>query len=390
MLAGLIFATENSDDRPDALAATLPFGGATLVEFQARLLIDAGASQILIAVSRVTPELLGAVTRIARRGVAVDIVRSAAEAAAKVHPLARVLVLADGLVTTDALIAPAVGEGGDLLIVADGGPAYERIDSGHFWAGIARLDAHRLGEAAELPRDYDFQSTLLRVAAQGGATRLMLPADGARTGHGIVRDSRVLTERGRAVFAALAAGRPAWVDRWLFAPVARLVLPRLVAQGGSAGLLAGGAGVFGIAGLVTVGAGWVASGLALVTLGAAAATGASMLARLRGEDALMLWGERLVGLLAAAAILLAGFCEDAIRGTATGSALAVALLIAAVLVERLRSVVTPRRWWGSPAAYPLLLIAFAAFGSTLVGLAALACYAAATLAAAIEAVRQKP
>ena len=119
MLAGLLFATEEAADRPDALAATLPFGGATLIEFQARLLIAAGAAQILIVVSRVTPELLGAAARLGKRGVAVDVVRTAAEAAAKVHPLAHVVVLADGLVTTEELLAPFIGEGGDLLLVTD-------------------------------------------------------------------------------------------------------------------------------------------------------------------------------------------------------------------------------------------------------------------------------
>ena len=79
MLAGLIFATEDADDRPGVLAATLPFGGLTLVEFQARLLIAAGASQIILVVARMTPELLGAINRIGRRGAAVDAVRTAAE-----------------------------------------------------------------------------------------------------------------------------------------------------------------------------------------------------------------------------------------------------------------------------------------------------------------------
>ena len=63
MLTGLIFATEDAEDRSDTLAATLPFGGMTLLEYQARLLIAAGARHILVAVGRVTPSLLGAVSR---------------------------------------------------------------------------------------------------------------------------------------------------------------------------------------------------------------------------------------------------------------------------------------------------------------------------------------
>ena len=88
MLVGLIFATDDASDRPGVLAATLPFGGMTLLEYQVRLLIGAGAEQILVAVARVTPALLAAVSRAGKRGASVEIVRSAEEAAGKVHPIA--------------------------------------------------------------------------------------------------------------------------------------------------------------------------------------------------------------------------------------------------------------------------------------------------------------
>ena len=117
MLAGLLFAIHDADDRPDRLAATLPFSGVTLIEYQARLLIAAGVRQVIVVVARLTPELLGAINRINRRGVAVDTVRTAAEAMEKLHPLARVLMLGDGLVTTESIVAAMANEGGDALLV---------------------------------------------------------------------------------------------------------------------------------------------------------------------------------------------------------------------------------------------------------------------------------
>ena len=69
-------------------------------------------------VSRLTPELLGAVNRMSRRGVAVDTVRSPAEAIAKLHPLARVIWLADGLVTTSGVVEAMRDREGDTLLVA--------------------------------------------------------------------------------------------------------------------------------------------------------------------------------------------------------------------------------------------------------------------------------
>ena len=131
MLAGLLLALQDADDRPGVLTATLPFGGLTLVEFQARLLIAAGASQIVVIAARLSPELLGALSRIGRRGVAVDTVRSAAEAAEKLHPLAKVVMLADGLTASAATVAAmAANDMRDtLLVVPDDqdGSGFERV-----------------------------------------------------------------------------------------------------------------------------------------------------------------------------------------------------------------------------------------------------------------------
>ncbi|KTW05998.1 hypothetical protein NS258_17090, partial [Sphingomonas sanguinis] len=172
MLSGLLFAIDDADDRPGRLTATLPFAGVTLIEYQARLLMAAGAAQIIIVVARLTPELLGAIARIAQRGVVVDTVRSAVEAAEKLHPLSRLVVLADGLITTEDTIAMVLRDTGhDALIVlpeAAAEPGLERV----------------------------LQSTLLRLAAQARATHILLPADAEKAGHGIVHRAETLDARG--------------------------------------------------------------------------------------------------------------------------------------------------------------------------------------------------
>jgi len=393
MLTGLIFATDDADDRPDMLSATLRFGGMTLIEYQARLLIDAGAGQILVAVRRVTPELLGAINRTAKRGVTVDVVRSAAEAAAAVHPLAHMVVIADGLVTTEAIVGRLATEGEETLLVtgeADALPGFERIDASACWAGIARIDAQRLDEVAALPGDYDFESTLLRVAAQSGVLRLPLGQGTARAGHGIERDSRALGARGKVVFAGLAAHRPAWIDRFCVAPLARLTLPLLMERDvPELVLIAGGAAAVAVAAALLV-FGWEATGLAVGMLAIAVFALGAMLSRIRGEDHREHVQEHAASVTAALLCLLTGVAVDSRFGTMTGLALAIALVIAATLVERAASPRMRRRWWGSPAAYPLLLLPFAAAGFALAGLAAIGLYAAVTLAAAIEGLREKP
>lgn len=393
MLAGLLFALADADDQPDQLVATLPFGGATLLEFQARLLIAAGASQIAIVVARLTPELTGAINRIGRRGIAVDTVRSAAEAVDKLHPLARVLVLADGLVSTTAVVDPLAAEGDDVLLVttdADALPGLDRVGRDAIWAGIARVQPARLAEVAALPRDYDFQSTLLRVMAQAGAAQAPLTPGKARGGHGIERDSVRLRRRNDAVLAAHVSDRIAWVDRFLIAPAARQLLPWLVRRAVPGVTLAGASGAVLAVGLLAIALDWAVPGLVLVFAAMIGfATGAA-LAWLRDDGLLARAQQAGIAGGAALAAVLMGIADRA-GGAASASVVAAcALIVLGGLAERAANEHIRQRWWASAAAYPLLLLPFAAFGAPLAGLLAVAGYAGVTLAAAIEALREKP
>lgn len=385
MLAGLLFATREALDRPGTLTATLPFAAASLIEYQARLLIAAGASQIVVIVSRLTPELIGALARIGKRGVAVDAVRSATDALGKLHPLARVLVIADGLVTSEAVVSALAGEDDDTLLVVPevaAGVEFERIGGGVAWAGLARMDARRLSEAAGMPADYDLQSTLLHVLAQARAERVELPAPAIGQGHGIEHRAGALDQRGRAVLAASMASRPSWFDRVILRPIARLAVPEVARRGVATMAVAGAGGVLALAGLGGLYAGWQAGGLVAVLIAAIVGELAGSLALFR-DEAEVQRGLRVASLVAPAlAVLLLG------RGTGTVALLvAVQLLVASGLAERAARSATRRRWWGGAPAYLSVVTAGTLLGLPQWGLAAAALYATATLAAAIEALR---
>ncbi len=393
MLAGLLFAIHDADDRPDRLAATLPFSGVTLIEYQARLLIAAGVSQIIIVVARMTPELLGAINRIGRRGVSVDTVRSAMEAGEKLHPLAPVLMLGDGLVTTDAIVKAMAVEDGDCLLVvpeSDAGPGFERVGGQMAWAGVARLSSSRIAEVAGLPQDYDLQSSLLRFAVQSRATHVLLPTDAVRGGHGIERQARTLEERGRAVLMTIVSGRRGWFDRFVLAPIARLALPLLVDRG-AAGTTVGAAGAaLGVAGLVTIGFGLPSIGLVLSLVGCIALALGSVLSGLR-DDAPMARGQTLaIGGVAAASILIFAFFVSGYAGNNTALAIGTALVAIGALAERAILERERQMWWGSPAAYLLIVALFAILGFPGFGLGLTAAYATATLAVVIERLRRTP
>lgn len=387
MIAGLLFATAEATDRPDALAATLPVGGVMLVEFQARLLVAAGATQIVIVVSRLTPELLGAVNRIGRRGVAVDTVRTPAEAIAKLHPLARVVWLADGLVTTGAVIETMAARDRDTLQTMVEGAALERLSPDAVWAGVATIDPQRIADVARLPADYDFASSLLRVIAQKGAEQLPLPESALRDGHGVQRDSTALAARGRAALVAALGARSNWVDRFLIAPLARLTLPPLVARGvpavGMMALaLAAAAGA-----LAALALNWPISGMIATVAALALFALSDVLAWLRDERRLGRVVSWAIPGDAALATLFFGHQAALDAGNDTALVLAIGVVTIAALAERTASAATRALWWAVPSAYPLLLLAAAIAERPAIGLAAAALYAAATLGGAIERLR---
>ena len=390
MLAGLLLATHDADDRPGHLAATLPFGGVTLIEYQARLLIEAGAAQIIVVVARLTPELLGAITRIGRRGVAVDAVRSAAEAVEKLHPLSRILMLGDGLITTAPTVALLAGEGGDALLVVpqeDAAPGFERVGGQLAWAGIARFDARRMVELSLLPREYDVQSTLIRLAAQAQAANILLPAAALQDGHGIDRSATALAARGRLVLAAIVSDRRGWFDRFVIAPLARRLLPRLVERQIAGSAVAAGAGMVGAFGLAAAAFGFVVTGLILTLIGTIGLSLAAALARLRDEAAIERAAAIAALLLPALALLVFGQIESVRLGDGAARVCALALVAFGALAERAIDERRRRPWWGKPGAYLLVATVIAAAGLPLVALGVAMVYALATLAGAIEDLR---
>jgi hypothetical protein len=392
MLAGLLFAIHDADDRPDRLAATLPFSGVTLIEYQARLLVAAGVSQLIVVVARLTPELLGAIARIGRRGVSVDTVRSAAEAAERLHPLARIVMLGDGLVTTEAVVSAMATEEGEALLVVpedDAGPGFERVGGHMAWAGVARIDPRRIAEVAALPHDYDLQSTLLRLAVQERAVHILLPTDAMRGGgHGIERQARTLEERGRAVLVTIVSGRRGWFDRFVLAPIARAALPALVDRNVAGTSVGAGGAILGVAGLVAQGFGLLATGLVVSLIGCIALALGSVLSGLRDEVPVARAQTLAIGGLAALAVLVFAFLTSGHAGESTALAVGVGVVAIGALGERAIVERARRLWWGSPSAYLAIVAVFALLGLPLAGLGIAAIYAFATLAAVVESLRQ--
>ena len=265
--------------------------------------------------------------------------------------------------------------------------ALERVDARNCWAGVAHTSARRIKDIADFPPDYDFQSTLLRAIVQAGAEQVTLSAGAVRAGHGVEREGAALASRSNAVLAALTERRTSWADRQVFTRVARWVLPKVVEKGIPAWLLMAGGALTGAGAvaLIAFGFAWGA-GVAIPGV-AALATGAALSA-LRGEEKSALMQEALIGAIVGAVVGALGLIEMRLDKTLDGVILALVTIAATAIAERSQAVI--RRWWGSPAAYLLLVTPFAIAGRVSWGLAVIAIYAFVTLAAAVESRREKP
>ena len=382
-LAALIAAYHEAEEPGGGLRAALPLAGRTVLERQARLVAAAGAAPIVVVVERVPGELLGAIDRLRAQGLDVIVARSAADAAEAVGAGDRLLVVADGLIPTEAHCERLLSLGGHALLTVPDvrvDDRFERIDADSRWAGLALVDGALLKRTAEMLHDWDLQSTLLRRAVQSGARHIALKGEPAD-------DELVVAESAAdlgGIEARLAEGAGArrrdWVSAYLLAPLeaaaARALLARPVGPAG----LAAAASVLMLLAALGLGSRWYATGMVLALLATFVEGVGERLAALRlSEDEEGGWFGHVLPLLAAGALMALG---TALTPTRSWGCLALACTtIAFTVAERLEAAgatVPGRRWLAEHKGLAWLLLPFAAIGLWGTGLTALALYAGAS------------
>ena len=395
MLAGLLFAVDDAEDRPGRLIATLPVGGVTLLEYQARLLMRIGVAQIVVVVGRVTPELTGAIARIGRR-TTIDAARNATEAMVKLHPLSRLVMFADGLVTTHDIVArtldEAAGESGDrLLVIPDtqAPPEFELLGGGVAWGGVASLGLARLGDVAGMPRDYDVQSALIRAVAQGGSALVRIDDDLVPGGHGIERRHAAIEDRERAILAGAVARHRHWFDRFVVAPLTRVLVAPLSRHRVPTPALAGVAAALAVGGVALAAIGHGGGGAIVGVIAIALAMVAAQFAILRDETLIVRAVELGGALVPALIACLIARAVDFDRGGLAAELIAGFAIVLMALAERAGWGRARRGWWARPPALLMVLAPFALLGWPLTGLSIVMTYGGVTLAATIEALRRQ-
>jgi hypothetical protein len=233
-LAAILSASRTVAESPGAMRASLHFAGQTLIEYQARQAVQAGADRILILVGTITPQLSQAVDRLSAEGIAVALVRDMVSMVRDAPRDSDVLLVADGAVIAQAHFNALGGVEGDALLVADDSRAsapFERIDAGQRWAGLARITPALLFGTLDMIGDWDMALTLVRAAVQKGARRITVPQDDLLEGRVTIVESQqqadLVAQAVTAAGAGGAHGRGA-AEYYLLAPLARMIGPSLM------------------------------------------------------------------------------------------------------------------------------------------------------------------
>lgn len=380
-LAALICAYHDAPDAPGGLRATLPLAGRTLIERQARMAAQAGASPIVILVERVPAELTAVIDRLRSEAVSVLIARSAADAAQAVSPEDRLLVVADGLIAEAAHVSRLLSVGGSaLLTVPEGGAdeRFERIDGEARWAGLALLDGAALHQTAAMLQDWDLQSTLLRRAVQSGARQLAMRADSPEVPVVIAERQSDLALTQSRILDGSTGTREDWASRFLLAPLEASATRALMPTSLTPVWLYVGAGVLtGLAGILFFG-GWLWMGAVMLLLATPLDGIAERLAALRlqagGETS---WPARLLPYLGGGALLALSYhlAEAGGWGTLVIAIGTIAFLFALSVETRQRRL-PERLFFAERKGMTWLMLPFAIAGAWVTGLAGLALYAA--------------
>ena len=300
------------------LRALLPIAGMTLIEHQAEQARAIGVDRLLVLVDGVPPGIADACDRIRARGLSVDLVRDGRDIIRLAAGAERLMLVADGLVSTMQPWQAMAGTRGAALLVTDDALVtqdLERIDGGARWAGLAALSGEAIGGLADAPPDWDPQLLLLRKAIQDGSPRLTWDNTQFVTGDiALVRGNSAIAAVEQRLVGRRGDNEAGIGARWLLGPVVRLFAKPLLGAQGSGKLGRAVAVVAALAALGAVLAGRDRVGIALGIVAALARTIGDFVARFRPEGR----GGRWLGHVGIGAQLLAFLALE--RGASAGGA----------------------------------------------------------------------
>jgi len=266
MAVGALIGAYQEDDT-GALRALFPLAGRTLVEYQVRCAAACGAAPIVVIVERVPQALQDAFERLRLDSIGVFPVSDISEAISRFEAGSSILLIGDGIAPPVDLVTRMAEQAEPAVAIVpdnDEHGAYERIDAGSRWAGVAMADAQLLGSTAAMLGDWDLQSTLLRRAIQEGAVRILAAEAGGEPL--LVESADQLADFQRVLIQASRGARTDFASRYLLAPIEDFATEQLMETPVRPLWLVWAAFALTLAGAFCFSRGWLGAGLVLLVL----------------------------------------------------------------------------------------------------------------------------
>ena len=281
MAIGALIGAYQEDDR-GSLRSLFPLAGRTLIEYQVRSAVAAGAAPVVVVVERVPQGLQDAFERLRLDGIGVFPVSDVNDAVSRFEAGSLILLIGDGIAAPVGLVTELAQEPEPAVATVpddEEHEVFERIDGATRWAGVAVVDAPLLGSTAAMLGDWDLQSTLLRRAVQEGARRV--PASDIGGEPLLVESADQLADFQRHLVHSSRGSRDDWVSRYLLPPVEDFATEQLMETAVRPTWLIFAALALTIGGAICFTRGWLGAGLVLLLLSTPLDLVAARLATLR-------------------------------------------------------------------------------------------------------------
>ena len=281
MAIGALIGAYQEDDR-GSLRSLFPLAGRTLIEYQVRCAVAAGAAPVVVVVERVPQGLQDAFERLRLDGIGVFPVSDVNDAVSRFEAGSLILLIGDGIAAPVGLVTELAQEPEPAVATVpddEEHEVFERIDGATRWAGVAVVDAPLLGSTAAMLGDWDLQSTLLRRAVQEGARRV--PASDIGGEPLLVESADQLADFQRHLVHSSRGPRDDWVSRYVLPPVEDFATEQLMETAVRPTWLIFAALALTIGGAICFTRGWLGAGLVLLLLSTPLDLVAARLATLR-------------------------------------------------------------------------------------------------------------
>ena len=281
MAIGALIGAYQEDDR-GSLRSLFPLAVRTLIEYQVRCAVAAGAAPVVVVVERVPQGLQDAFERLRLDGIGVFPVSDVNDAVSRFEAGSLILLIGDGIAAPVGLVTELAQEPEPAVATVpddEEHEVFERIDGATRWAGVAVVDAPLLGSTAAMLGDWDLQSTLLRRAVQEGARRV--PASDIGGEPLLVESADQLADFQRHLVHSSRGPRDDWVSRYVLPPVEDFATEQLMETAVRPTWLIFAALALTIGGAICFTRGWLGAGLVLLLLSTPLDLVAARLATLR-------------------------------------------------------------------------------------------------------------